>query len=322
MANHNLKDIDCINDEDLHGYALVEAFCEAILFERGASSHTVRNYKADLLGYLRWAQRMQIDPLSVKHRQLRRYLADLDAAAYERTTINRHLSALRSFFKWLGASQLADKDPAAAIQGPANPHKLPKPMTDADVERLLDVHISAMQQDDLNAISMAREMRDQAILEFIYASGVRVSEASSVRLLDADIPNRIVKVFGKGSKERIVLIHDKAAQAMNDYLYQARPLLLSSKDCEFFFVSSRGNRYSSDSIRRMFKRTLAAAGLDSAYSPHSLRHAFATDMLEGGADLRSVQEMLGHSNLSTTQIYTHVSPERLRSIHSMAHPRA
>lgn len=306
-------------DQDLPGYDLVCAFCDALTLERGVSAHTVRNYRIDLLGYLRWAARMQLDPLAVKHRQLRRYLADLDAAAYERSTIQRHLSALRSFFKWMNASEVTDNDPASALGGPSLPHKLPKPLSPHDVELLLAVHAGAgAGEADKEA---AGELRDQALLEFIYATGVRVSEASSLKLDAVDLANRMAKVFGKGSKERIVLMHDRAIAAMADYLHRGRPVLLAGKPSELFFVSARGGCYSPDAIRRMFKRTLVAAGLDTTFSPHALRHAFATDMLEGGADLRSVQEMLGHASLSTTQIYTHISPERLRAIHGMAHPR-
>lgn len=315
-------DMDGSLDEPVPGSELVDAFCEALSIERGASDHTIRNYRIDLMGYMRWAKREGFDPLTVKHRRLRRYLADLDAAGYERTTINRHLSSLRSFFKWLNATGRSEIDPAGALQGPSIPQKLPKPMTSSDVSKLLEVHAAASREQGKAEKEIASELRDQAVLEFIYASGVRVSEASSMKLVDVDLKSGVAKVFGKGSKERIVLMHDRAVQAMSDYLERARPVLERGEGCECFFVSARGGRYSADAIRRMFKRTLVSAGVDGVYSPHSLRHAFATDMLEGGADLRSVQEMLGHSNLSTTQIYTHVSPERLRSIHGKAHPRA
>lgn len=309
-------------DEELAGLAQVEAFCRALELERGASAHTVRNYRLDLLAYLRWAQRMQLDPLCLRHRQLRRYLADMDAAAYERTTINRHLSALRSFFKWLNAAGITENDPAGALQGPALPSRLPKPMADAEVAQLLAVHAARARECEAGTLQAAKELRDQAVLEFIYASGVRVSEAAGLGIADVDLASRIAKVLGKGSKERIVLIHDTAAAALEAYLHRGRPLLLGAAACDALFLSARGKPWSADGIRQMFKRTLAQAGLDPAFSPHSLRHAFATGMLEGGADLRSVQEMLGHSNLSTTQIYTHVSPDRLRAIHGMAHPRA
>lgn len=301
------------NDVEVPGQELVEDFCASLAREQGASKNTIRSYRTDLEAYLRWVQRLGLDVLTMTHRRLRRYLAELDAAAYERTTVNRHLSALRSFYRWLCAEQFSSNDPASAIQGPSLPAKLPKPLSEDEVDRLLAVH--ADNDDPLS-------LRDQAVLEFIYATGARVSEASAVKLCDVDVRNGTAKVFGKGSKERIVLLHTTAQEAIASYIERGRPALVEDKACESLFVSSRGNRFSADAIRRMFKETLLAAGLDPGYSPHALRHAFATDMLAGGADLRSVQEMLGHANLSTTQIYTHVSPERLRAVHAQAHPRA
>lgn len=302
-------------DAALPGYQFVEDFCAALALERGASENTIRGYRTDLLAYLRWADRSGLDILTMTHRRLRRYLAELDAAAYERTTINRHLSALRTFYRWLCACDITENDPAGAIQGPSIPTRLPKPLSQAEVDRLLSVH-------EVGADATPASLRDQAVLEFIYATGARVSEAAGMDLGDIDLAVATAKVFGKGSKERVVLLHQRAIDVITAYLDRARPALLGTKCTQSLFVSDRGNRFSADAIRHMFKMTLAAAGLDPGYSPHSLRHAFATDMLEGGADLRSVQEMLGHSNLSTTQIYTHVTPERLKSVHAQAHPRA
>ena len=167
-----------------------------------------------------------------------------------------------------------------------------------------------------------QQMRDAALLEFLFSCGARVSEASGLKLEWVNFREREVKVFGKRAKERIVPLSRGGADAMEAYLRKARPRLLGDKDSEFFFVSNRGNQMKPDGIRKMFKRALAEAGLDQSLSPHALRHSFATDLLEGGADLRSVQDMLGHASLSTTQIYTHVTPEHLKRIHSLAHPRA
>ncbi len=165
-------------------------------------------------------------------------------------------------------------------------------------------------------------MRDAALLEFLFSCGARVSEASGLLLSWVNFPEREVKVFGKRAKERIVPLSRRGAEAMARYLEKARPELLGDRQSDYFFVSNRGNQMKPDGIRKMFKRALAAAGLDESLSPHALRHSFATDLLEGGADLRSVQDMLGHASLTTTQIYTHVTPERLKEIHGLAHPRA
>ncbi len=284
--------------------------------ERGRSEHTVRNYRVDLLDYLRWAHRSGYDPLTLTHKQMRRYLSELDRARYARATVNRRLSSLRTFFRWMGAIGRIDNDPAAAISGPRSKRSLPKVIRPADMVKLLSVHGPAGDND-----RTPEDLRDEAVLEFLYACGARVSEASGLKMADVDFSQRLVKVLGKGSKERIIPIHELAVDAMRIYADQARDRLLGGKESEFFFVSSRGNRYTTDAIRKMFKETCRAAGIDESLSPHAMRHTFATDLLSGGADLRSVQEMLGHASLSTTQIYTHVSPERLRMVHAQAHPR-
>lgn len=314
-----MQDIE-FDESALEGIEHVEDFCGALKNERNSSEHTIRSYRADLVAYLMWAARNSVSPLQATHKQLRRYLADMDRAAYSRTTINRHLSALKSFFKWLNVTGAVNSDPASALQGPKKPKGLPKTIRTAEVEALLGVFSSG--EADGEQRMAPEDMRDRAVLEFMYASGARISEVSFLKTADIDLASCQVKVFGKGSKERFVPIHRKAAEAMLDYMENARPELLGGKTSEFFFVSSRGNRYSQDAIRKMFKRAAAMAGLSPDFSPHSLRHSFATDLLTGGADLRSVQEMLGHENLSTTQIYASVSPEYLKKAQRQAHPRA
>ncbi len=303
-------------DEELAGFDDVEAFCEALIVERGCSEHTVRNYRNDMLGYLRWAHRSGYDPFTLAHKQLRRYLGELDRARYARTTVNRRLSSLRTFFRWMSAIGRLDDDPTAAISGPKLKRSLPKTIHPADMVKLLNVHGPAP-----GVERTPEDLRDEAVLELLYACGARVSEASGLKLADVDLVQRLVKVFGKGSKERIIPIHDLAVEAMRLYATQGRDALLNGRSSEFFFVSSRGNRFTTDAIRKMFKETCCSAGIDDSLSPHAMRHTFATDLLSGGADLRSVQEMLGHASLSTTQIYTHVSPERLKAVHAQAHPR-
>ena len=305
---------------DALGAQTVDDFCRALALERNASAHTVRNYRIDLTDYLRWARRAGIDPLRPTHKQLRRYLGELDQARYARSTINRRLAALRSFFAWMCLDGRVDHDPASLLTGPKTSQSLPKAISATDMARLLSVH--AKHDIDGNPREQTYEdMRDLALLELLYACGARVSEAAGLKVRDVDLDGNQVKVFGKGAKERIVPIHDLAVQAMRAWGLVGRPKLLAGKKSEFFFVSTRGNPLSADAIRRIFKATVRAAGLDESLSPHAMRHSFATDLLNGGADLRSVQEMLGHASLSTTQIYTHVSFERLRKVHEQAHPR-
>lgn len=308
-------------DADPRTLALVDAFCESFATERGLSEHTARAYHADLVAFAVWCKAKGVDFPRATVRQLRRYLADLGAAGYARTTVNRRLSSLRSFYRWLMVQGEVPDDPAGALVGPKKGAYLPAVISAPDMVRLLLVH------GERDVLGRARaqtpsDLRDQALLEFLYACGARVSEASGLLVGDVDFRNRQVKVFGKGSKERIVPLHAMALAAMERYRDAARGELLGGGECPYFFVSNRGGRYSSDAIRRMFKRTVREAGLDEALSPHAMRHTFATDVLEGGADLRSVQEMLGHSSLSTTQIYTHVDAARLKKVHGAACPRA
>lgn len=290
----------------------VALFCDALMAERNASEHTIRNYGIDLRDYGRWAARAKVDPLRASHRDVRLYLGELDRAQYSRKTVNRRLSALRSFFRWMLTCGYVDVDPVSVLQGPKLAKSLPRMIPPADMAKLLSVYAKGKTPSD---------QRNQALLEFLYACGARVSEASSLRLEHVDFDLKQVRVFGKGSKERFIPLHDIAVASMRRYLWHARPALLDGKECPYFFVSTRGNRMSPDAMRKLFKKTLLLAGLDASLTPHDMRHTFATDLVEGGADLRSVQEMLGHTSLSTTQIYTHVSVAHLKSEHRKAHPR-
>ncbi|MGI6106191.1 MAG: tyrosine recombinase [Raoultibacter sp.] len=312
--------------EHMHDYnpeaALhVESFCKALTIENNASAHTVRAYRIDLFDFLRWAYREQLEPLQVTHRQLRLYLSELDRARYSRTTINRRLSSLKGFFRWLNATEVIDNDPASVLQGAKQAKSLPRIIQAEEMMRLLSVY-NKRDAEGKSREQTPSDLRNQALLEFLYACGARVSEASGLQLTRVDFQRGQVKVFGKGGKERIIPLHDMALHSMQKYLNFGRSRLLGEKTSEFFFVSNRGNQMSTDSIRKMFKQTLRKAGLDEGLSPHDMRHTFATDVLSGGADLRSVQEMLGHASLSTTQIYTHLSVARLKEVHKKAHPRA
>lgn len=294
---------------------LVEEFCDSLLCERNLSAQTQRAYRGDLLDFARWARRSHVDPLTTGHRGLRGYLADLDAARYSRRTVNRRLSAIKTWYAWLLAKGVRDDDPASLLSGPRQPRSLPRRISAVDMAAILAVH-----SDSPDATPV--ELRDRALLEFWYACGSRISESADLRVHDVDFDQGIVRLFGKGMKERIVPLHPFCLASMRAYLDRARPSLLRDARCECFFVSSRGCRMSPDAMRRMFKATLAAAGVSTSFTPHDMRHTFASDLLEGGADLRSVQEMLGHASLSTTQVYTHVATARLAEVHRLAHPRA
>jgi integrase/recombinase XerD len=300
-------------------FKLLDDYKSSLAYERGLSVHTQRAYGIDVEAFLRWAHKANLDPLKVTHKQLRSYLAYLDRAAYERSTIKRHLSALRSFYRWAVLAGHLESDPTAVLQAPQAPRYLPHTVSLADAEKLLKVFVPCQENGEQEWSPQA--LRDTALLEFLFSCGARVSEASGLRLDAVNFSAREVKVFGKRSKERLIPLSKGATEALRRYLEEGRPALLQGKQNDFFFVSTRGNVLSTDAIRKIFKKALRLAGLDESLSPHSLRHTFATQLVEGGADMRSVQEMLGHASLSTTQIYTHLSLDHLKQVHAQTHPR-
>lgn len=299
----------------------IDAYCDDLRVEHNASPHTLRSYGIDLRDYVEWAHRRNVDVFAPDHRQLRMYLGELDRARYAKSTINRRMSALKGFFGWMTVTGLIDRNPADILMSMKKDRTLPRRIPPSDMARILSVHGPVDAQGRMRDRTPV-QLRNQALLEFLYACGARISEASDLRLASVDFEQSQVRVIGKGNKERIVPIHEIAVESMGTYLHFGRPQLLEGHgQSDFFFVSTRGNKMGTDSMRKMFKSTLQSAGVEGSYTPHDMRHTFASDVLEGGADLRSVQEMLGHSSLSTTQIYTHVTSGRLLEVHRQAHPR-
>lgn len=294
---------------------LVGEFLDYLGGVRHLSDNTVRSYSCDLQHYLDWVGREGVMPLEVTHRQLRGYLAQMSQAGYSPKTINRHLSSLRTLYGWLLREGVTQQDSAAAISGRKVPRKLPTTLTDAEVERLLDSFDT----------SDAEGLRDRAMLELLYASGARISEVSRLDVGDVQTGKFAqVRLFGKGSKERIVPLYQECVKWVELYVQKARPQLVqrgSGEPTSALFVSTRGRRMSAAALRSRFELRARQAGLDSGVTPHAMRHTFATELLSGGADLRSVQELLGHENLQTTQIYTHLSVGRLKEATRRAHPR-
>ena len=304
--------------------ALVKRYLTSLRLERNYSAHTIRSYETDLHAYLNWGQRNELDVLNPSARDIRSYLAYLDQAGYTRKTINRHLSSLRGFYQWLNVSEISSCASMSTIQGPKIKKHLPRVLNGEE----LDCLFASLEQDivaqtsDAHSKRYAQALRDKALYELFYATGARVSELAQLCIRDISFSRKEVSLFGKGSKERRVPLHEAALEALMEYLEKGRPLLCKGKELDCVFVSNTGKAMSADLIRKNMKQHLQEASLDSRYSPHALRHTFATDVLEGGADLRTVQEMLGHANLSTTQIYTHLNPQRLKEVHNQAHPRA
>jgi integrase/recombinase XerD len=293
---------------------LTDSFLTALRVERNLSPHTIRAYGTDLEAFRTWMEREHLGLGDVGHKAVRRYLAELNRAQYSRTTINRHLSALKAFFVWLVETGCLKDDPLSVVSGPKRPQRLPVTFTADDVKRLLEVSDTAT----------PTGLRNQAIIELLYASGARVSEVAGLVAASIDFAQMQATVLGKGSRQRVIPLHRLALRTLHDYLVIARPLLLchAGRPTDALFLTTRGTAMSADAIRKMFKQVISQAGLDSSLSPHDLRHSFATDLLDGGADLRSVQEMLGHASLSTTQIYTHLSIDHLKNAHKRAHPRS
>ncbi len=308
MTDDNALFQPSLKDEERIG-----AYLKKLEVERNYSAHTLRAYRQDLEDFARWCARYQIETTEVTHRHMRGYLAEMQAYL-DRRSSNRHLSALKGFYAHLLAQQAIEQDPCALLGGVKQQKTLPRIVVEDDMHRLLDVYIDQAKAGDPLAL------RDRALLELLYAAGLRISEAASLTLDSFDASMAQMRVMGKGSKERIIPLYDLAREKLEAYLLQGRPSLVK-KPSPYVFLSRRGNPMSADALRRVFKQALAEAGLDQSLSPHAMRHTFATDLLNGGADLRSVQEMLGHASLSTTQIYTHLSSQRLKEIHHQAHPR-
>jgi integrase/recombinase XerD len=300
-----------VADASLTPAELVDRFLEHLRIERAASPQTIRAYSADLARYLEWAERTGIDPVGLTHRQMRLYLAEMDRAGYARRTVARRLSAVRSFFAFAVTEGLVASDPSSVLATPKLAARLPNVIPDETLRAMLAAPDP----------SKPTGLRDRAVLELLYATGARVSEVVGLVVSDLDFGQGQVRLFGKGSKERIVPLYPVALDSVRIYLRDGRPRLARSEAVDRLFLSSRGAPLSADAVRRLFKRSAAAAGAGAGISPHTMRHTFATHMVEAGADLRTVQELLGHVALSSTQIYTHLSMKRLQDVHSKAHPR-
>lgn len=298
-------------------YDGIDEFIAHIARVEGLSPETVRAYGQHLEAYARWCERADVDGLHPSARDLRRYLAVLKAARYAPRTVSAHLSAMRSLFRWLALEDFVSEDAAAAISAPKLPKPLPHTLSDAQLDALM----AAPEQ------GSAEGLRDAAMLELFIATGARISELARLDVGDIDLKEGTARLFGKGSKERIVPLYRRAVDKTRAYLSGGRPLLLAvqqrgdSLSRNPLFVSARGRAMDAAALRYRFDVLKRRAGIPSDITPHTMRHTFATDLLAGGADLRSVQELLGHASLSTTQIYTHLTPDRLKSALRQAHPR-
>jgi integrase/recombinase XerC len=293
-------------------------FLDYLTYERNVSGNTIRAYRDDLESFVGFLcndyftmARDQLEMGRVDHLTVRSYLAHLSRRKLSRASVARHLSTLRSFFKYLVREGTVEANPARGVATPKREKHLPSVMQPSDVVLLLE-------QPDT---SITLGLRDRAWLELLYASGLRISELVGVDIDDLELRARLVKVHGKGSKERIVPFGTKAETALRAYL-AARGELATDPDEQAVFVNYRGKRITTRSVRRLFDTYLKQASLRAGISPHTMRHSFATHLLNAGADLRGIQELLGHASLSTTQKYTHLNDWQLIAVYKKAHPRA
>jgi integrase/recombinase XerD len=285
--------------------------------ERGLSRNTLEAYRSDLQQYAEFLVRHELDPLAVHTTDLSAFISELASATPERpaaapATLQRKIACLRSFYRHLRREQILDHDPAADLRAPRSRARLPKVLSRDEVTRLLDQPRG----------TTPAALRDRALLETMYACGLRASEAIGLELAELDLEAGILRARGKGSKERIVPIGGKAIEALSAYLERGRPQLVGVRPERRVFVNLRGGGLSRQGLYKIVRRHARTAGLEQRMSPHTLRHTFATHLLTGGCDLRSLQEMLGHADIGTTQIYTHLTTDRLRDVYFDAHPRA
>ncbi|HWR07847.1 tyrosine recombinase XerC [Sporomusa sp.] len=302
---------------------LIEKFILYLKIEKNASQHTIHNYQRDILQFVEFVSRQGAEEaLLIKTTPIliRSYLAYLKSEQYAKATIMRRIAALRSFFRFLCRENILSENAFDAVRTPKLEKKLPVFLDTNEISELITLP-------DNSPLGL----RDRAVLEMLYATGARVSELAGINLPDIDFTSRTIIVSGKGAKERIVLIGRSAARILDSYLLSSRSKLCAQagkygrqtgKVHQRLFVNNRGGALTDRSIRRIVEKYVEALAIKKNVTPHSIRHTFATHLLDNGADLRSVQELLGHVNLSTTQLYTHVSTERLKASYKKSHPRA
>jgi len=290
---------------------LLDQFLDGIWLESGLSANTLAAYRTDLRAFQSWLAKKGLALEQVTRADLLAYLAANVRVGLSPRSSARHLSTLRRFYRYLLIQGRTQADPTADVRSPVIGRPLPKNISEQGVEKLL----STPPRDT------ALGSRDRAMLETMYASGLRVSELVGLTLNELDLTTGLVRVVGKGGRERIVPLGEEASESLGEYLGQARSDLLKAQLTDAVFVTCRGGPMTRQAFWQLIKRYAQQAGIGAEFSPHSLRHAFATHLLNHGADLRSVQMLLGHTDLSTTQIYTHVARARLQSLHGTHHPR-
>lgn len=293
--------------------AFIEQFLDALWLERNLAENTLSSYRLDLRSLAEWLAHHDCDLLRAQAIDLQSFLAERIEGGYKATSSARLLSAMRRLFQYLYREKIRSDDPSAVLSSPKLPQRLPKDLSEAQVDALLNAP----------SVDQPLELRDKAMLEVLYATGLRVSELVGLTLSDVSLRQGVVRIIGKGNKERLVPLGEEAVYWIEQYLEHGRPWLLNGQTLDVMFPSNRAQQMTRQTFWHRIKHYAILASIDSEkLSPHVLRHAFATHLLNHGADLRVVQMLLGHSDLSTTQIYTHVATERLKRLHQQHHPRA
>jgi len=291
---------------------LLDEFCDNLWLEDGLSRNSLGSYRSDLKLWGAWLEQHAGRALmEATHADLKQFMATLFAQKIKASSASRKLSSLKRFYRYLLRQGKIAADPSLDIDTPKLPRGLPKSLSEADVEALLFAP----------DIAKPLGLRDRAMLEVLYASGLRVTELVGLKIVQVSLEMGVVRVMGKGSKERLAPLGEEASEWVARYLAEARAALLDGKTSDALFVTARGGAMSRQAFWHLLKRYAVLAGVNKSLSPHTLRHAFATHLLNHGADLRVVQLLLGHADISTTQIYTHVARERLKKIHAQHHPR-
>ena len=291
-------------------YGLIDEFITYLRVERGLAQNTVEAYSRDLVRFFRYLESRNLNPVGISREHIRAYAGSLGRNLSRRSQA-RNISTIKTFFRFLVSEGRMKENPARLLETPKIPRKLPDILSLDEVERLL------VQPD----ITTPRGQRDRAMLELLYATGLRVSELVNLKVSDVNLEAGYVKTFGKGAKERLVPFGEKALEAVKSYTSYGRPALLKDGHPPHLFLNFRGKPLTRQGFWKIAGNHGRAAGIKKPIKPHGLRHAFASHLLGAGADLRSVQVMLGHADITTTQIYTHVTRERLRELHEKCHPR-
>lgn len=295
-------------------------FLNHLSLERSLSPNTVESYKIDLKRYIEFLTKEKISsPEEIKEDHISQLIGVLSGMGLRATSIARNLSAIKSFHKFLVREGYTESEPASAIESPKLWRKLPVVLNQHEMERLLDQSMENAYSKKGKTLPL--HLRDKAILEFLYATGVRISELIGIKRKNLLLEVGLVRVMGKGQKERVVPIGDKAIEAVEKYLSDLRPHLAHQNSQDVLFLNRRGGPFSRMGVWKILRKYVNRVGIKKRVTPHTMRHSFATHLLEGGADLRAVQEMLGHADISTTQIYTHLDREYLKEVHRTFHPR-